>query len=83
MKDGITHRFRFLLHVVLTAVGFCVGGLAGLAIAGWLLSDVTKRLPPPRDATSPMVLIGGLIGGALGVVLAQFGAVLFAKSPRG
>jgi hypothetical protein len=62
---------------VWTLIGFCAGALAGFEIAVWSLSDVTKRLPPPRDATFPMELIIVLVGAVLGAIVAHVSGYLF------
>jgi hypothetical protein len=76
MKSTFVSILRFLGFVVWTAIGALVGGLAGAMIcANWVIADVTRRLPPPRDATFPMVVIWGLGGAVLGAALAQVLAV--------
>jgi hypothetical protein len=81
MKNGVVVLFRFFGFIVWTGVGICAGGLAGGAIcARWVVADVTRRLPPPRDATWPMVLIFAFAGAILGVILAQVSVhLLFVK----
>jgi hypothetical protein len=72
MRKSVVGLFRFLGIILWTVAGFCAGGVAGGTICERLvIADVTKRLPPPRDATGPMVLIFALAGAILGAICAQ------------
>jgi hypothetical protein len=72
MRKSVVSLCRFLGIILWTVAGFCTGGVAGGAICErWVIADVTKRLPPPHDATAPMVLIFALAGAIVGAIFAQ------------
>jgi hypothetical protein len=80
MKYGLVRQVvRFSLLIAWSGVGLCAGGLVGGVVASWELSDATKHLPPPRDATWPMVIAFVLVGSAVGGILAQIGVALYVR----
>ena len=69
--------FKLLGLVAWTFFGFCAGGVTGAEYGNWQLADVTRRLPPPQDATWPMELIIAITGAAIGAILAWVSGYFF------
>jgi NhaP-type Na+/H+ or K+/H+ antiporter len=77
MNNRAVGLAKFFVLWVWTVLGFCAGGFASGEIYAWSVSDVTKRMPPPRDATFPIILIFTLVGAVLGAIAAHVSGYLF------